>query len=67
MSNINYTNSFGTGTNSCNSATSANLNHHHGHIITGDLQIIANSKLRKIINKVRNYKEPSTRSIENDV
>ena len=52
MSNINYTNTFGTGTNSCNFANSANLNHHHGHIITGDLQIIANSKLQKIVNKV---------------
>ena len=66
MSNT-KTKTFETAINSCNFANSAYLNHHHGHIITGDLRIIANLKLRKIISEGLNYKESRTRSIGNDV
>ena len=36
---------------------------HHGHIVTGDLRIISNCKLRKLLSKGPNFREP--RSIEN--
>ena len=32
----------------------------HGHIITGDLRIVENSKLRKLLTKGPNYREPKT-------
>ena len=39
---------------------SESLNHHDGYIITGDLWIIENKKLCKIISKGPNYREPTT-------
>ena len=33
---------------------------HHGHIVTGDLRIIENSKLRKLFSKGPNYRENKT-------
>ena len=33
---------------------------HHGHIVTGDLRIIENSKLRKLLAKGPNYREKKT-------
>ena len=39
---------------------SKSLNHHDGYIITGDLWIIENKKLCKIISKGPNYREPKT-------
>ena len=32
----------------------------HGHIVTGDLRIIENDKLRKLMSKGPNYREPKT-------
>ena len=51
---------YGTGIDSCNCANSSFLDDHHGHIITGDLRIIQNNKLRKIISKGPNYREART-------
>ena len=34
--------------------------HHHEHIITWDLWIIKNNKLRKLLTKAPNYREPRT-------
>ena len=36
------------------------LNRHHGHIINGDLRIIENKKLRKIVSTGLNYRQPNT-------
>ena len=33
---------------------------HHGHVVTGDLRIIGNSKLRKLFSKGPNYRENKT-------
>jgi len=33
---------------------------HHGHIVTGDLRIIENNKLRKLLSKGPNYRENKT-------
>ena len=49
-----------TGVISCNCTNSKNLNHHHGYILTRDLQIIENERLRKIISKGPNFREPKT-------
>ena len=35
------------------------LNSDHGHIVTGDLRIVGNGKLRKLFVKGPNYREPS--------
>ena len=45
---------------SCNHTNIKHLNHHHGHIITEDLQTIENRKLRNIISRRPNYMEPKT-------
>ena len=42
--NTNDTKTYGTGIISCNCTNSRYLNHHHGHIITGDLRIIESKK-----------------------
>ena len=49
--NTNDTRTYGTSIISCNSTNSKYSNHHHGHIITGDLLTIENKKLRKIMCK----------------
>ena len=33
---------------------------HHKHIVTGDLRIVDNPKLRKLLTKEPNYREPKT-------
>ena len=50
----------GTGIQNCNCADSTFCDPNHGHIITGNLQIIGNSKLRKLMSKGPNYREPKT-------
>ena len=57
--NTNDTRTYGTYIISCNCTNSKYLNH-YGHIITGDLRIIENKKLCKIISKGPNYREPNT-------
>ena len=42
----------------CNCVQSDFCDPHHGHIVTGDLRFIENSKLRKLISKGPNYREP---------
>ena len=42
----NSTRTYGTNINSCNCTNSKYLNHHDGHIITGDLRIIENKDSR---------------------
>ena len=50
----------GTGIQNCNCADSTFCDPNHGHIITGNLQIIQKYKLRKLISKYPNYREPKT-------
>ena len=43
---------------SCDCENSEFCDPHHKHIVCGDLRIITNSKLRKLISKGPNYREP---------
>ena len=45
---------------SCNCADSEFCDPHHKHIVSGDLRIITNTKLRKLFSKGPNYREPTT-------
>ena len=45
---------------SCDCHSSSFVDPDHGHIITGDLRIIENKHLRKLISKGPNYREPKT-------
>ena len=60
--NINTTDleTFGTGIHDCECHNSNFRNEHHGHILTGDLRFIQNSRLRKLISKGPNFREPRT-------
>ena len=49
-------------TNQRDCADSFFCNSHHKHIITGDLQIIENKRLRKFLTKGPNYRETRTRN-----
>ena len=51
---------FGTGISDCECHNSNFRNEHHGHILTGDLRLIQNSRLRKLISKGPNFREPRT-------
>ena len=42
----------------CNCANSPFADKHHNHIITGDLKIVENNKLRKLLSKGPNHREP---------
>ena len=42
----------------CNCQNSSFADSHHGHIVTGDLRIITNAKLRKLMVKGPKYREP---------
>ena len=44
----------------CNCANSPFIDNHHGHIITGDLKIVTDSKLRNLLSKGPNHREPVT-------
>ena len=57
--NINTTDrlTYGTGLNVCSCKNSIIMNQHHGHILTGDLQVIGNDKRRKLVSKGPNYRE----------
>ena len=46
-----------SGTLPCNCADSPFVDKHHGHIITGDLRLIKNNKLRKLFAKGPKYRE----------
>ena len=44
----------------CNCVNSPFVDDHHGHIITGDLRIVTDSKLRNLLSKGPNHREPVT-------
>ena len=44
----------------CSCSESVYCDPHHGHIVTGDLRIIENAKLRKLFSKGPNYRENKT-------
>ena len=45
---------------SCDCQNSEFCDPHHKHIVTGNLRIISNAKLRKLFSKGPNYREPKT-------
>ena len=47
---------------SCDCANSEFCDPHHKHIVSGDLRIISNTKLRKLFSKGPNYREPKMRN-----
>ena len=49
---------FENGDIQCSCQNSSYKNDHHGHVITGDLDIIQNSRLRKIFKKGPKYRLP---------
>ena len=57
---LNDTEGYGTGIVRCDCHESEFVNEHHGHVVTGDLRIIRNQKLRKLISKGPNFREPKT-------
>ena len=46
--------------NSCSCNNSTFCDPHHEHIVTGDLRIVKNNKLRKLLTKGPNFREPRT-------
>ena len=44
----------------CTCSESVHTDPHHGHVVTGDLRIIENSKIRKLFSKGPNYRENKT-------
>ena len=44
----------------CSCLDSEYCDPHHGHVVTGDLRIIENAKLRKLFSKGPNYRENKT-------
>ena len=44
----------------CSCSDSSFCDPHHGHIVTGDLRIVENAKLRKLLTKGPNYREKKT-------
>ena len=44
----------------CDCINSEFCDSHHKHIVSGDLRIISNPKLRKLLSKGPNYREPKT-------
>ena len=45
---------------SCDCQNSNFCDPHHKHIVSGDLRIVSNEKLRKLLSKGPNYREPKT-------
>ena len=54
---VNDDDTYSTGIHSCTCTDSPCCDPQHGHIITGNLQIIQNNKLRKLLTKGPNYRE----------
>ena len=44
----------------CSCGDSPYRDDHHGHVITGDLRIVQDNKLRKLLSKGPKYREPAT-------
>ena len=53
-------NDFDTTTSSCECESSAFRYAHHGHVITGDLRIVKNRRLRRLLEKGPKYREQNT-------
>ena len=51
---------YGTGVEICDCESSEFCDPHHGHILTGDLRVIGNQKLRKLVARGPNFREPKT-------
>ena len=45
---------------SCECESSEFCDPHHQHVITGDLRVVSNQKLRKLLTKGPNYREAKT-------
>ena len=60
----NDTRTFGTGIEDCECSNSPFINSHHKHILTGDLRIVKNNKLRKLFMKGPNFREPKPLNFE---
>ena len=45
---------------SCDCQSSEFCDPHHKHIVSGDLRVVSNQKLRKLLSKGPNYREPKT-------
>ena len=48
---------FGTGLHTCDCSTSEFVDQHHQHVLTGNLRIIENLRLRQLIQKGPNFRE----------
>ena len=48
----------------CNCKDSKYIDNHHGHVITGDLSIVTNTNLRKLLQKGLNYRDQAPPSVE---
>ena len=55
---------FGTGLGKCDCENSSFVDVHHKHIVTGDLRIIKNLLLRKLLSKGPNFREPKPIDLE---
>ena len=49
----------------CGCQNSPFVDEHHGHVITGDLSIVENVKLKRLLSKGPNYREPKTTNWKN--
>ena len=49
----------------CNCTTSPFTDANHGHIVTGDIRIVQNNKLRKLLCKGTKYREPVSINFSN--
>ena len=49
----------------CNCTTSPFTDPNHGHIVTGDICIVQNNKLRKLLSKGPKYREPVSINLSN--
>ena len=57
---VNDKETFGTGIKHCDCFSQKLSDNHHQHVITGDLRIVKNTKLRKLLSKGPNYREART-------
>ena len=49
----------------CNCTTSPFTDANHGHIVSGDIRIVQNNKLRKLLSKGPKYREPVSINFSN--
>ena len=56
---------YGTGIKECSCSDSPFIDNHHQHVLTGDLRIVNNNKLRKLFMKGPNFREPKQINFNN--